>query len=274
MSIPGSKPGRPLSPLLSNLVLDDLDKELTRRGHRFCRYADDCNIYVRSRRAGERVMASVSRFLTKKLRLKVNEAKSAVARPEERKFLGFSISNDGSERRIAPKALDKFKTQIRDMTRRTRGISLPQLIEDLTPYLIGWRGYFGFCQTPRVLTNLEAWIRRRLRSYLWRQWQNGHNRFKELRRRGVPKFQCSGRRRFADGVLAHVRTPGGPTGPAQPLLRLTRSSPTLCLRPSLTRSNRRGTDPYARWCGRGGAARRPPIPINQGFIVPPQPTRA
>src|SRR5689334_20476629 len=145
------------------------DKELTRRDHRFCRYADDCNIYVRSRRAGERVMASVSRFLTKKLRLKVNEAKSAVARPEERKFLGFSISNDGSERRIAPKALDKFKTQIRDMTRRTRGISLPQLIEELAPYVLGWRGYFGFCQTPRVLTSLEAWVRRRLRSYLWRQ---------------------------------------------------------------------------------------------------------
>src|SRR6516225_8949636 len=176
----GTPQGGPLSPLLSNLVLDELDKELTRRGHRFCRYADDCNIYVRSRRAGERVMASVSRFLTKKLRLKVNEAKSAVARPEERKFLGFSISNDGSERRIAPKALDKFKMQVRDMTHRTRGISLPQLIEELRPYLIGWRGYFGFCQTPRVLTNLEAWIRGRLRSYLWRQWQNGHNRFNEL----------------------------------------------------------------------------------------------
>src|ERR1700720_708257 len=184
----GTPQGGPLSPLLSNLVLDDLDKELTRRGHRFCRYADDCNIYVRSRRAGERVMASVSRFLTQKLRLKVNEAKSAVAQPEERKFLGFSISNDGSERRIAPNALDKFKTQVRAMTRRTRGISLPQLIEQLTPYLIGWRGYFGFCQTPRVLTNLEAWIRRRLRAYLWRQWQNGHNRFNELRRRGVSKF--------------------------------------------------------------------------------------
>jgi RNA-directed DNA polymerase len=176
---------------LSNLVLDDLDKELTRRGHRFCRYADDCNIYVRSRRAGERVMASVSRFLTLKLRLKVNEAKSAVARPEERKFLGFSISNDGSERRIAPKALDKFKMQIRDITRRTRGVSLAQVIEDLSRYLIGWRGYFGFCQTPRVLTNLEAWIRRRLRSYLWRQWLNGHNRFTELRRRGVPKSRAA-----------------------------------------------------------------------------------
>jgi RNA-directed DNA polymerase len=187
----GTPQGGPLSPLLSNLVLDDLDKELTRRGHRFCRYADDCNIYVRSRRAGERVMASVSRFLTSKLRLKVNEAKSAVARPEERKFLGFSIANDGSERRIAPKALDQFKAQIREMTRRTRGISLPQLIEDLTPYLRGWRGYFGFCQTPRVLANLGAWIRRRLRMYLWRQWQNGPNRFKELRRRGVPKFHAA-----------------------------------------------------------------------------------
>src|SRR6266850_913969 len=140
-------------------------------------------------RAG--VMASVSRFLTKKLRLKVNEAKSAVARPEERKFLGFSIANDGSERRIAPKALDKFKDRIREITCRTRGISLQQMIADLTPYLIGWRGYFGFCQTPRVLTNLEAWIRRRLRLYLWRQWRNGHNRFTELRRLGIAKFAAS-----------------------------------------------------------------------------------
>src|SRR5215472_5125094 len=147
--------------------------------------------YVRSRRAGARVMASVSRFLTNKLKLKVNEAKSAVARPEERKFLGFSIANDGSERRIAPKALVKFKAQIRDMTRRTRGNSLPQVIEDLAPYLLGWRGYFGFCQTPRVLTHLEAWIRRRLRAYLWRQWQNGPNRFKELRQRGLPKFHAA-----------------------------------------------------------------------------------
>jgi len=169
-------------------VLNDLDKELQRRGHRFCRYADDCNIYVRSQRAGERVMASVSRFLTNRLRLKVNEAKSAVARPGERKFLGFSIANDGSERRIAPNALAKFKARIREITCRTRGKSLPQIIEELRSYLIGWRSYFGFCQTPRVLTNLEAWIRRRLRMYLWRQWKNGHNRFKELRRRGVAKF--------------------------------------------------------------------------------------
>jgi RNA-directed DNA polymerase len=258
----GTPQGGPLSPLLSNLVLDDLDKELARRGHRFCRYADDCNIYVRSRRAGERVMASVSRFLTRKLRLKVNEAKSAVARPEERKFLGFSIANDGSERRIAPKALDKFKMQIRDMTSRTRGISLPQLIEELTPYLIGWRGYFGFCQTPRVLTNLEAWIRRRLRAYLWRQWRNGHNRFNELRHRGVPKFNAAV---AAGSPTGFWRMSGHPA--VQQALRnhyfdslgLPRLHVFAQAQASRTAVVR---DPYARWCGRGGAVRCPPIPIN------------
>src|SRR3981189_1700101 len=187
----GTPQGGPVSPFLRNIVLDDLAKELARRGHRFCRYADDCNIYVRSHHAGERVRASISQFLTQKLKLKVNETKSAVARPEERKFLGFSIANDGSERRIAPKALDKFKDRIREITCRTRGISLQPMIAALTPYLIGWRGYFGFCQTPRVLTNLEAWIRRRLRLYLWRQWRNGHNRFTELRRLGIAKFAAS-----------------------------------------------------------------------------------
>jgi RNA-directed DNA polymerase len=187
----GTPQGGPLSPLLSNLVLDELDKELERRGHRFCRYADDCNVYVCSRRAGERVMASVRRFLTSKLRLKVNESKSAVARPEERKFLGFTISNDGSERQIAAKALDRFRARVRELTCRTRGVSVDQLIEPLARYLIGWRGYFGFCQTPRVLTNLDARIRRRLRMYIWRQWRNGPNRFKELRRRGVPKLRAA-----------------------------------------------------------------------------------
>jgi RNA-directed DNA polymerase len=187
----GAPQGGPLSPLLSNLVLDELDQELERRGHRFCRYADDSNIYVRSRQAGERVMASVSRFLTTQLRLKVNESKSAVARPEERKFLGFRITNDGSERQIAPQALERFKARVRELTCRTRGVNLQKLIQELAPYLMGWRGYFGFCQTPRVLSNLDAWIRRRLRMYLWWQWQNGRNRFRELRRRGVPKFRAA-----------------------------------------------------------------------------------
>jgi len=136
-------------------------------------------------------MASVCRFLTTQLRLKVNESKSAVARPAERKFLGFSIANDGSERRIAPKALERFKTRARELTCRTRGVSVGQLIKPLARYLIGWRGYFGFCQTPRVLSNLDAWIRRRLRMYIWRQWKNGRNRFKELRRRGASKFRAA-----------------------------------------------------------------------------------
>jgi RNA-directed DNA polymerase len=119
-------------------MLDDLDRELTRRGHRFCRYVDDCNVYVRSQRAGERVMASVCRFLTTKLRLKVNESKSAVARPGERKFLSFSITNDGSQRQIAPKAIERFKMRVRELTRRTRGVSIAKIIEDLTRYLVGW----------------------------------------------------------------------------------------------------------------------------------------
>jgi RNA-directed DNA polymerase len=130
-------------------------------------------------RAGARLLVA---------RLGPSRSSTAVARPEERKFLGFSIANDGSERRIAPKAIDRFKLRIRDLTRRTRGESLPQIVERLRPYLIGWRNYFGFCQTPIVLTTLEAWIRRRLRMYLWRQWRNGCNRFRELRRRGVPKL--------------------------------------------------------------------------------------
>ena len=143
-------------------------------------------------------------------RLKVNEAKSAVARPEERKFLGFSISNDGSERRIAPKALDKFKGRIRDMTRRTRGFSLQQLIKELKPYIVGWRGYFGFCQTPRVLTNFEAWIRRRLRLYLWRQWRTRQNRFAELRRRGVAKFAAAVAAASPTGACPDIRRSNKP----------------------------------------------------------------
>ena len=187
----GTPQGGPLSPLLSNLVLDELDKELERRGHRFCRYADDCNIYVRSHRAGDRVMSSVCRFVTTQLRLKVNVSKSAVAQPEERRFLGFRVTNDGRQRQIAPQALDRFKMRVRGLTRRTLGVSLPQLVEKLAPYLVGWRGYFGFCDAPRVLSNLDAWIRRRLRMYLWRQWQSGRHRFQELRRRGVPQFNAA-----------------------------------------------------------------------------------
>ena len=182
----GTPQGGPLSPLLSNIVLDEFDQELERRGLRFVRYADDSNIYVRSRRAGERVMASITAFITTKLKLKVNEQKSAVARPWERKFLGFSFtSNREPKRRIAPKAVLRFKERVRELTRRTRGVSIERMAEELAQYLKGWLGYFGKCQTPSVLRGLEEWTRRRLRSVIWKQWKRGTVRFAELRKRGV-----------------------------------------------------------------------------------------
>jgi RNA-directed DNA polymerase len=197
----GTPQGGPLSPLLSNLMLDVLDKELEKRGHYFVRYADDCNIYVRSRRAGERVMAGIEQFLAKRLKLKVNKAKSAVARPSVRKFLGFSFTR-GNEprRRIAPQALTCFKAKVRWLTRRTCGRSLAQIVKELSVYLTGWRGYFGFCQTPSVLRSLDEWLRRRLRAIAWKQWKHGRTRFAELRRRGV-------------GRDLAAQTAGSPHGP-------------------------------------------------------------
>jgi RNA-directed DNA polymerase len=184
----GTPQGGPLSPLLSNLVLDDLDKELERRGHRFARYADDCNIDVGSKRAGDRVMATITDFLTRRLQLRVNEAKSAVARPWERKFLGFSFTNHQQpKRRIAPKALERFKKRVRELTRRTKGESLERMVNTLSIYLAGWRGYLGRCETPSVLTDLDSWIRRRLRSVVWKQWKRGPRRFAELTQRKVGK---------------------------------------------------------------------------------------
>jgi RNA-directed DNA polymerase len=176
-SVEGTPQGGPLSPLLSNLVLDELDRELERRGHRFVRYADDCNIYVRSERAGQRVMKSVTQFIMRKLKLKVNETKSAVARPQERKFLGFSFT-DGSEvkRVIAPKALERFKKRIREITCRAKSVSLEATMTELVPYLRGWRGYFGFGETPEVLIGLIRWVRLRLRAALWRQWKTPRRR--------------------------------------------------------------------------------------------------
>ncbi|MGB6397445.1 MAG: group II intron reverse transcriptase/maturase [Bradyrhizobium sp.] len=182
----GTPQGGPLSPLLSNLMLDVLDKELEKRGHRFVRYADDCNIHVRSQKAGERVMAGIERFLEKRLKLKVNKAKSAVAKPSARKFLGFSfIGRTEPRRRIAPQAIARFKARVRQLTQRSGGRSLEQIVKELSVYLIGWRGYFGFCQTPSVLRALDAWIRRRLRAIAWKQWKRGPARFAELQRRGV-----------------------------------------------------------------------------------------
>ena len=200
-SVEGTPQGGPLSPLLSNLVLDELDRELERRGHRYVRYADDGNIYVRSEQAGRRVMESITRFITHKLKLKVNEAKSAVARPQERKFLGFSFTYGPEVKRvIAPKALDRFKRRIREITRRAKGVSIKTTMAELASYMRGWRGYFGFCETPEVLVSLTRWVRLRLRTALWRQWKTYRRRRAALIARGV-------RPRLASNTAASGRGP-------------------------------------------------------------------
>src|SRR5208282_2423162 len=179
-------------------------------------------------------------------------------RPGERKFLGFSISNDGSERRIAPKALDKFKGRIRDMTRRTRGFGLQQLIKELKPYIVGWRGYFGFCQTPRVLTNLEAWIRRRLRLYLWRQWRTGQTASKNC---AIVAYRSSMQR----WRQARPRASGECQDTRRSNRRCATAISTRSVSPESTRPPKLNSIEPPRygsvWCGRGGAARHPPIPI-------------
>jgi RNA-directed DNA polymerase len=186
LSVEGTPQGGPLSPLLSNIVLDELDRELEHRGHRFVRYADDANIYVRSERAGLRVMESTKRFITRKLKLKVNETKSAVARPQERKFLGFSFSAGPQVKRtIAPKSLERFKRRIRETTRRAKGVSIKTTMDELASYMRGWRGYYGFCETPEVLIALTRWVRLRLRAALWRQWKTPRRRRAALIALGV-----------------------------------------------------------------------------------------
>src|SRR6266568_364370 len=187
-SVEGTPQGGPLSPLLSNLVLDELDRELERRGHRYVRYADDSNIYVRSERAGQRVMESITRFITQKLKLKVNNEKSAVAKPQERKFLGFSFTGGAKpKRRIAPKAKQRFRKKVREITRRKKGDSMKQRVEELRQYLRGWRGYFGFCETPTVLQELDSWVRRRLRCCYWIQWKTRRRRYDGLVGLGVSR---------------------------------------------------------------------------------------
>jgi RNA-directed DNA polymerase len=185
-SVDGTPQGGPLSPLLSNVVLDDLDRELERRGLRFVRYADDCNMYVRTERAGRRVMDRVTRFLTTRLKLTVNASKSAVARPQERTFLGFTFTAGPTvARAIAPKAVRRFKTRVREITRRAKGVSLETTIAELAPYIRGWRNYFGFCETPEALVYLTRWVRLRLRAALWRQWRTPRRRRAALLALGV-----------------------------------------------------------------------------------------
>jgi group II intron reverse transcriptase/maturase len=185
----GTPQGGPLSPLLSNVMLDDLDKELEKRGHKFVRYADDSNIYVKTQRAGERVMGSVRNFLEKKLKLKVNPKKSKVEKAQRVKFLGFSFYKYKGEVliRVASRSLERFRDKLRRLTKRTRSGKLEDIIQEINTYIIGWIGYYQQAKTPSIYEELDGWIRRRLRQMIWKRWKRGITRFQELVRLGVPK---------------------------------------------------------------------------------------
>jgi RNA-directed DNA polymerase len=203
----GTPQGGPLSPLLANLLLDELDQELERRKHRFVRYADDCNIYVRSRRAGERVLVSIRRFLEKRLKLKVNEQKSAVDRPWNRRILGFTFTRGRHQyrRTVSAKAIDAFKDKVRRLTQRTRGYSLNQIIEELRPALLGWRAYFGHSEVITPLVELDKWVRRKLRCYQWKQW--GRSGYRRLRALGIPRELAWNTAKSAHGPWRLSRSP-------------------------------------------------------------------
>jgi len=188
----GTPQGGPLSPLLSNILLDDLDKELERRGHRFVRYADDFEVFVKSKAAGERVKASLERFLEKRLRLKVNRDKSAVGRPWKRKFLGYTVTTNRKPKlKPDPKSVKRLKLKLKDLFRRGRGWSLGRTIRELAPILRGWGHYFRLADVERVFGELDEWIRRRLRVLLWRQWKRPRTRFNELRKRGLDEARAA-----------------------------------------------------------------------------------
>jgi group II intron reverse transcriptase/maturase len=210
----GTPQGGPLSPLLGNIMLDDLDKLLEERGHRFCRYADDCNIYVRSQRAGDRTMSAVRRFIEGRLGLKLNEEKSKVDRPQNRKFLGFSFfRRNGTQFRLAPKTIERFKDRVREITARSNGWSMERRIRALTAYFRGWMQYFRLARTPSVYRNLEGWALRRLRLCLWKQWKRPRTRLRELRALGLPEWVCL---EYAMSRKGYWRMSGGPMNRAMP----------------------------------------------------------
>ena len=184
--VEGTPQGSPLSPLLSNILLDDLDKELEKRGHKFCRYADDCNIYVGSKAAGKRVLERITKFLETKPRLTVNATKSAVDRPWNRKFLGYSMTAEKATRlRPSPQNVQRLKGTIREVVRRGRGCSLYRVIGELTPKLRGWGNYFKLSEVKKVFEELDGWIRRKLRNMIWRQWKKPKTRYRNLKSRGI-----------------------------------------------------------------------------------------
>ena len=201
----GVPQGGPLSPVLANVVLDELDWELDRRGHRFARYADDCNILVGSKRAGERVMASVTRFVSDTLRLTVNQLKSAVDRPMNRKFLGFTVSRNGARLKVADKAIEKLKERIRELTRRTRGNTIGKIVAALRETLLCWKAYFGITEVLSPLREIDKWVRRKLRCYLWKQW--GPSGYRQLRKRGISVREAWNTSKSAHSTWRLSKTP-------------------------------------------------------------------
>lgn len=203
----GTPQGGPLSPLLSNILLDDLDKTLEERGHKFCRYADDCNIYVKSEEAGKRTMSSIKRYLEEKLKLKVNDQKSQVARPWKRKFLGFTVTRDVSNIKIADKAIDKMKDKLRDKLQRGRGKSLEKTVKELRPILRGWINYFKISEVHIVLKEMDKWIRRKLRKVIWEQMKKPGKRERELMKRGVNAEKAKNTANSRKGAWRNSRSP-------------------------------------------------------------------
>lgn len=189
----GTPQGGPLSPLLSNIMLNDLDKELEGRGHKFVRYADDCDIYVKTQRAGERVLKGVKQYLEKKLKLKVNPKKSKVERATRAKFLGFSFLKRKGEViiRLANRTKERFAEKMRHLTKRTRSGKMEDIVGEINRYTRGWTAYFRLATTPSVYKELDEWIRRRLRQMQWKRWKRGTTRYRELVRLGVPKERAA-----------------------------------------------------------------------------------
>ncbi len=249
----GTPQGGPLSPLLSNILLDELDKELERRGHCFCRYADDSNIYVKTERSGQRVFESISAFLEKRLKLKVNREKSAVDRPWKRKFLGYSMTNNREPKlKVAKESVHRLKRNLVKCFHRGRGCNLKRFInEELNPKLRGWFNYFSLVEVKNVFEELDSWIRRHLRNLLWRQWKRPRFRVKKLMNRGLSLDRArqsanNGRGPWFNSGASHMNT-------AYPL----RFFNSMGLYSLLEKMMIRGatqeapcTEPYARCCGR------------------------